>query len=117
MDVNWQELGCKVSVQAEYRSVDTKCPLGCTKHALIVCLSLSPTEQQNETLQKSFGLYCCEKSVTVAMGSFALYRHWDLKLGWERERRRFWGRMRGLGDKCKRKEMVDFEELKPLLLQ
>jgi hypothetical protein len=51
------------------------------------------------------------------MGSFAFYRHWDLKLGWRRERRGFWRGMRGLGDKCKRKEMAEFEELKPLLLQ
>jgi hypothetical protein len=80
-------------------------------------LSLSPTEQQNGALQKPFSLYCCEKSVTVAMGSFALYRHWDLKLGWEREKSGFGGRMRGLRDKCKRKEMAHFEELKPLLLQ
>jgi len=117
VDVNLQELGCKARVQVKHRSVNTECPLSCTKHALIVCLSLSPTEQQNETLQKPFSLYCCEKSVTVAMGSFAFYRHWDLKLGWERERMGFWGRMGGLRDKCKRKEMADIEELKPLLLQ
>jgi hypothetical protein len=117
VDVNWQELGCKVSVQAEYRSVNTNCSLICTKEALVVCLSISPTEQQNEKLQKPFSLYCCEKPVTVAMGSFAFYWHLDLKLGRESEKRGFWGRMKGLRQRCRHREMGDFEELKPLLLQ
>jgi hypothetical protein len=107
------ELGCKILVQVQTKE---KAKFPFTKDVLVICVTISPIQDQNEKQDFEQVVFCCGNSTSVRLGWFGIRWAVDLRPDGKAERRGLVKKVIALKRGLRKKDREVDDEKEALLL-